>query len=71
MLINENKENFLIQSKLFQYSRENDNLIISVLGADGIVLSSNYNLRAIPPEILVKGSKSRIIKKRQKYKDFI
>ena len=29
VLSNENKDNFLIQSKLFQYSRENDNLIIT------------------------------------------
>ena len=35
-------------------------------------LSSNYNLRLKPPEILVKGyQKLNIIKKRQKLKDLI
>ena len=66
----ETTDKFLTKVK-FQRLEENDNLIISDVGAYGIVLSSNYNLRPIPPEILVKGSKSRIIKKRQKYKDFI
>ena len=66
----ETTDKFLTKMK-FQRLEENDNLIISDVGAYGIVLSSNYNLRPIPPEILVKGSKSRIIKKRQKYKDFI
>ena len=34
-------------------------------------LSSNYNVRPNPIEILVKGSKIQIIKKRQKHKDII
>ena len=66
----ETTDKFLTKAN-FQKLKENDNLIISDVGAYGIVLSSNYNLRPIPPEILVKGSKSRIIKKRQKYQDFI
>ena len=66
----ETTDKFLTKAN-FQKLKENDNLIISDVGAYGIVLSSNYNLRPIPPEILVKGSRSRIIKKRQKYQDFI
>ena len=66
----ETTDKFLTKAN-FQKLKENDNLIISDVGAYGIVLSSNYNLRPIPPEILVKGSRSRIIKKRQTYQDFI
>ena len=66
----ETTDKFLTK-KNFQKIEENDNLIISDVGAYGIVLSSNYNLRPIPPEILVKGSKSQTIRKRQKYKDII
>ena len=41
------------------------------VGAYGMSLSSNYNLRPKPIEILVKGSKVKVIKKRQKLKDLI
>ena len=66
----ETTDKFLTK-KNFQKIEENDNLIISDVGAYGIVLSSNYNLRPIPPEILVKGSKSKTIRKRQRYNDII
>ena len=66
----ETTDKFLTKAN-FQKLKENDNLIINDVGAYGIVLSSNYNLRPMPPEILVKGSKTRIIRKRQKYKDII
>jgi diaminopimelate decarboxylase len=50
---------------------EKDLVIISDVGAYGMSLSSNYNIRLKPPEILVKGYKTNIIKKRQKLKDLI
>jgi len=34
-------------------------------------LSSNYNLRPKPVEILIKGSKTKVIKKRQKLEDIV
>ena len=39
------------------------------VGAYGMSLSSNYNLRPKPYELLIKGSKIKVIKKRQKHKD--
>ena len=66
----ETTDKFLTK-KNFPKIEENDNLIINDVGAYGIVLSSNYNLRPIPPEILVKGNKSKTIRKRQRYKDII
>ena len=57
--------------KSFQELKENDFLVICDVGAYGMSLSSNYNLRPKPIELLIKGSKTRIIRKRQKLKDFI
>jgi len=34
-------------------------------------LSSNYNVRPKPTEVLIKGSKINVIKKRQKLEDLI
>jgi diaminopimelate decarboxylase len=55
----------------FQKLKENDLIIICDVGAYGMSLSSNYNVRPKPIEILVKGSKINIIKKRQKLVDLI
>ena len=41
------------------------------VGAYGMSLSSNYNLRPKPLELIIKGSKINIIKKRQKLEDLI
>ena len=41
------------------------------VGAYGMSLSSNYNLRPKPIEVLIKGFKINVIKKRQKLKDLI
>ncbi len=57
--------------KNFQLLKEGDIIVICDVGAYGMSLSSNYNLRPKPLEILIKGSKIKIIKKRQKYKDII
>ena len=57
--------------KKFQKLKEKDLIIICDVGAYGSSLSSNYNVRTKPVEILVKGSKISIIKKRQKLKDLV
>ncbi len=57
--------------KNFQKLEEKDFITICDVGAYGMSLSSNYNQRPKPIELLVKGSKIKIIKKRQKLKDFI
>jgi diaminopimelate decarboxylase len=41
------------------------------VGAYGMSLTSNYNIRPKPIELLIKGSKINVIKKRQKLKDLI
>ena len=55
----------------FQKLSEKDLLIICDTGAYGSSLGSNYNVRPTPAEILIKGSKLIVIKKRQKLKDLI
>ena len=55
----------------YQKLNQNDVVIICDVGAYGMVLSSNYNLRAKPPEILVNKNLSKIITKRQKLTSII
>ena len=60
-----------ITLKKFQKMEEKDLVAICDVGAYGMSLSSNYNLRPKLIELLIKGSKIRIIRKRQKHKDLI
>ncbi len=45
--------------------------IICDVGAYGMSLASNYNVRPHPAEILVKNSSMKIIRNRQKLSDLI
>ena len=66
----ETTDKFLSTNK-FQKLNEKDYIIICDVGAYGTSLSSNYNIRPKPAEILIKGSRINVIKKRQKLKDLI
>ena len=66
----ETTDKFLSIDK-FQMLNEKDLVIICDVGAYGSSLGSNYNVRPKPAEILIKGSKISVIKKRQKLKDLI
>ena len=57
--------------KKFQKLKEKDLVVMCDVGAYGMSLSSNYNVRPKPAEILIKGSKINVIKKRQELKDLI
>jgi len=57
--------------KNFQELHEKDYIAICDVGAYGMSLSSNYNLRTKPLELLIKNNKIKIIRKRQKHKDLI
>ena len=57
--------------KKFQKLKEKDLVVMCDVGAYGMSLSSNYNVRPKPTEILIKGSKINVIKKRQKLEDLI
>ncbi len=57
--------------KKFQKLKEKDLVAICDVGAYGMSLSSNYNLRPKAVELLIKGRKVKIIKNRQKHTDLI
>ena len=57
--------------KNFQELKEKDLIAIGDVGAYGMSLSSNYNMRPKPPELLIRGSQIKILRKRQKLKDLL
>ena len=60
-----------ITLKKFQKLKEKDLVVMCDTGAYGMSLSSNYNLRPKAAEILIKGTKINVIKKRQKLDQLI
>jgi diaminopimelate decarboxylase len=50
---------------------EGDLLAIMSTGAYGFVMASNYNSRPLPAEVLVRGDKFALIRKRQKWEDML
>jgi len=50
---------------------EGDLLAIMSAGAYGFVMASNYNSRPLPAEVLVRGDRFAIIRKRQTWKDLV
>ena len=66
----ETTDKFLNVEK-YQKINQSDIVVICDVGAYGMVLSSNYNLRPKPVEILVNKAKTKIITKRQKLNSII
>ena len=60
-----------LTTKKFQVLKEGEILAICDVGAYGYSLSSNYNLRQKPSEVLVINSRTKIIRKRQKLNQII
>jgi diaminopimelate decarboxylase len=50
---------------------EGDLLAIMSAGAYGFVMASNYNSRPLPPEVLVRGDKFVLIRKRQTWENLV
>ena len=63
----------LLKSGLDYYNvnKEKDYVVICDVGAYGTSLSSNYNVRPKPVELLIKAQKIKIINKRQKLSELI
>jgi len=57
--------------KTFSQIKEGDYVGLANVGAYGMTLSSNYNTRPTIAEIMVSGSKHKIIRKRQSLEDLI
>ena len=60
-----------ITLKKFQKLKEKEIVVMCDVGAYGMSLSSNYNVRPKPAEVLIKSSKINVIKRRQKLQDII
>ena len=66
----ESSDKFSTQKK-FSYIKEGDYVGLTHVGAYGMSLSSNYNTRPTIAEILVSGSKHKLIKKRQSLENLV
>jgi diaminopimelate decarboxylase len=62
---------FFARDRALPNVREGDLLAILDAGAYGMALSSNYNTRPRPPEILVSGKSAKIIRRREKVADLM
>jgi diaminopimelate decarboxylase len=62
---------FLARERTMPKAKRDDYLAVMTAGAYGFSLSSNYNARLRPPEILVNGEKIRIVRERQKFEDLM
>ncbi|VAX35074.1 Diaminopimelate decarboxylase [hydrothermal vent metagenome] len=62
---------FFAKDRKLPVMRKDDLLAIMSTGAYGYVMASNYNVRGRPPEVMVKGNKFAVVKKREMFKDLI
>src|SRR5580692_3079439 len=62
---------FFARDRALPNVREGDLLAILDAGAYGMALSSNYNTRPRPPEILVSGKSAKIIRRREEVADLM
>lgn len=62
---------FLARDRSLANVAPGDFLAVCTAGAYGFVLSSNYNSRPRPPEVLVEGNTWRIIRPRETHKDLV
>ncbi|MCB9799576.1 MAG: diaminopimelate decarboxylase [Candidatus Omnitrophica bacterium] len=61
----------LARERLLQKLHDGEYVAMMSAGAYGYVMASNYNSRGRAPEVLVKGSKFEIVKKREDYQTLI
>ena len=62
---------FLARDRLMPELREGDLLGVLDAGAYGMSLASNYNSRPRPAEVMVNGSKARVIRRRESIADML
>jgi diaminopimelate decarboxylase len=61
----------LSRSVLLRDLAPGERLAVLVVGAYGMVMASNYNMRTRPPEILVEGDTWRVIRRRETWDDLL
>ncbi|HEX8813063.1 MAG TPA: diaminopimelate decarboxylase, partial [Terracidiphilus sp.] len=62
---------FFARDREIRKVEEGDLLAILDTGAYGMALASNYNTRPRPAEVLVEGSRTRLIRKRESVQDLL
>ncbi len=62
---------FLGKERLIEKVCQNDLLAVTDAGAYGIVLASHYNSHSLPVEVLVDGSRYKVIRRRETYEDLL
>ena len=59
---------YFCKNRMLPKTSEGDYLALLSAGAYGFVMASNYNTRAFPAEVLVKGNRAEVVRERQKLK---
>jgi diaminopimelate decarboxylase len=62
---------FLAKDRVIQQCRQGDKLAVMTAGAYGMIMSSNYNQRRRPPEVIVDGDKFFITRSRESYEHLL
>jgi diaminopimelate decarboxylase len=62
---------FLAKNRFLPYVTKNDLLAVFSAGAYGYSMTSNYNSRTKPAEVIVSGKRHRLITKAETYNDLI
>jgi diaminopimelate decarboxylase len=62
---------FFAKERVMQKTKEGDYLAVMSAGAYGFSMSSNYNSRLRPAEVMVKSNKAYLIRKRETYLDLV
>jgi len=62
---------FLAKNRKFISLGEGDLLAVMSSGAYGFSMASNYNSRPRPAEVLINGTKVKLIRRREEYKDLV
>ncbi len=62
---------FLARDRSLPRVEQGELLAVMSAGAYGFAMSSNYNSRPRPPEILVRGDKFTVIRSRETYEDLL
>jgi diaminopimelate decarboxylase len=60
---------YFCKDRPLQKVEEGDAVALLSAGAYGAVMGSNYNTRALPTEVLVRGKSADVVRKRQKIAD--
>jgi diaminopimelate decarboxylase len=65
------KEGGYVDSRLLPVARVGDLLVLENAGAYGFVMSSNYNSKTRPAEVLIEAGKAKLVRQRETYDDLV